>query len=266
MSRRVALVQTAASADKERNLRLALRSIAGAARRGASLCAFPEFMMADSPPEQSAAELAELAEPLDGPFVSCIREAAREHSIEVVGTVCEPSGRPGRVYDTSFLVSRSGRLAGAYRKTHLYDALGFRESDKLAPGGQLPRPRASSLGRLGMLICYDLRFPEVSRHLASLGARVLVAPSAWHSGPMKGRHWEVMNCARALENGCYVVAPNQTGADYCGRSMVVDPFGRILAQMGERPGMRTVLISAESAERVRRSLPLLKNRRTDLYR
>lgn len=261
---RVAIAQTAPSADKERNLKSALRCIRDAARRGASLCAFPEFLMIDAPAEQSARELARQAEPLDGPFVSRICEAAREHSVEVVGTICEPSKVRDRVYDTAFLASKSGRVAGAYRKTHLYDALGFCESAKLAPGETLPRPRASSVGKLGMLICYDLRFPEVSRHLASLGARVLVAPSAWHSGPMKVEHWRVMNRARALENGCYVVAPNQAGGAYCGRSMAVDPFGRVLAEMGGRPGMR--LISVESVDGVRRSLPLLKNRRTDLYR
>lgn len=222
--------------------------------------------MIDAPPDQSARELARQAEPMSGPFILSICEAAREHSVEVVGTFCEPSERHNRVYDTSFLVSKSGRVVGAYRKTHLYDALGFRESAKLAPGEKLPRPNTSSVGKLGMLICYDLRFPEVSRHLASLGARVLVAPSAWHSGPMKVEHWRVMNRARALENGCYVVAPNQAGGAYCGHSMAVDPFGRILAEMGERPGMRLVSISDESVRGVRRSLPLLKNRRTDLYR
>lgn len=259
---RAALVQTAASADKERNLRRALRRVRDAARAGASLCAFPEFLMSDAGPDQ----IAEQAERIDGPFVTEIARAAREHSIEVVGTMYERPRGPGRIYDTSFLVSRSGRVAGAYRKAHLYDALGFRESDMLAPGAHLPRPHPSSLGRLGMLICYDLRFPEVSRSLAVSGARVLVAPSAWHRGPEKISHWQVMNRARALENGCYVVSPNQAGPAYCGHSMAVDPFGRVLAEMGKRPGMKIVDMSAESVRDVRRSLPLLKGRRTDLYR
>ena len=259
---RVSVVQMRASADKERNLRHILRCVGSAARRGSSLCAFPEFMMAAFPGTKP--ELAGLAEPLRGPFVSEISRAAREHRIEVVGTLYE-SARSG-VYDTSFLVSASGRLASWYRKTHLYDALGSRESSRLSAGARLPRPAPSSLGKLGMLVCYDLRFPEVSRSLASSGARVLVAPSAWASGPMKKEHWRVMNRARALENGCYVVSPNQTGPGYCGLSCVVDPFGRTVLEMGSRPGARTAEVSMESVRRVRRSLPLLRGRRTDLYR
>ena len=259
---RVTLVQMRASPDKERNLRHVLRSIRSAARRGSSLCAFPEFMMAPLP--GGRAELAGLAEPLGGPFVSEISRAAREHRVEVVGTLYE--SEKGAVYDTSFLVSRAGRLVSSYRKTHLYDALGFRESSRLTAGSKLPGTAPSSLGRLGMLVCYDLRFPEVSRGLAASGARVLVAPSAWVPGPMKAEHWRVANRARAVENGCYVVSPDRAGPEYCGLSCVIDPMGKTVLQMGAGPGSATAEISAEKVRRARRSLPLLKGRRTDLYR
>ena len=256
------MVQMTAAPDKARNLRHILRCMDEAASRGASLCAFPEFMMA-SPP-RTAREAEGLAEPLGGPFVSEVSRAAREHRMETVGTAYELAG--GRVYDTSFLVSRSGRVAGSYRKTHLYDALGVRESAVFSAGPRLPSPHASSLGRLGMLICYDLRFPEVSRALACSGARVLVAPSAWFSGPMKREHWRAMNAARALENGCYVVAPNQSGRRFCGCSAVVDPMGRALLDMGRGRGVGVAEIDPGSVRRARRSLPLLRARRTDLYR
>jgi len=116
------------------------------------------------------------------------------------------------------------------------------------------------------LICYDLRFPELSRLLTIKGADALVAPSAWVAGDMKEEHWLTMIKARAIENGSYVIAPNQVGNIYCGKSMVVDPFGVLLLDMGQREGMEMVDIDKARIQQVRRSLPLLRNRRTDIYR
>jgi predicted amidohydrolase len=116
------------------------------------------------------------------------------------------------------------------------------------------------------MICYDLRFPEMSRILTVKGADVLVAPSGWVAGEMKEEHWQTMIKARAIENGSYVVAPDQVGNIYCGRSMVVDPFGVMLVDMGQREGVEVVEIDKSRVQQVRRSLPLLKNRRTDVYK
>ena len=262
---KIAVVQMRAETKKDRNLNKITGYIAKAAGRGSKLCAFPEFMMFYSPSSQSAEELSLLAEKISGEFVTSISEAARQHSIQVVGTFYEKSPERNRVYDTSFLIDRNGKVAARYRKIHLYDALGFRESRKLFPGSSVPRPVRSAVGRLGMMICYDLRFPEVSRMLASSGSEVLVAPSAWVKGSMKEEHWITINKARALENGCYVVAPDQVGNIYCGRSLVVDPFGRILLDMKKREGMGVVDLSLERVRSVRKKLPLLKNRRTDIY-
>ena len=263
---RAAIVQMRASTDKAENLRRILRHVARAAARGASLCAFPEYMMFHTPRSQTARELAGLAEPLDGPFVGAVAAAAREHRIEVVGTIYERSRRRDRAYDTCFVASRSGRVASAYRKVHLYDALGFRESAKLAPGRGMSRPVRTSLGRTGTLICYDLRFPEASRSLASAGSEVIVAPSAWVRGPHKEEHWLTLNRARALENGCYVLAPDQVGNSYCGRSLAVDPFGRVILDMGRREGMALVDVDPGEVRRTRRALPLLASRRPSAYR
>ena len=126
-------------------------------------------------------------------------------------------------------------------------------------------PTRTSIGKLGMLICYDLRFPEMSRSLASAGSEILVAPSAWVQGKMKEEHWITINKTRAIENGCYVIAPDQVGNIYCGRSIVVDPFGKILLDMKKRQGIGIVSISLDKVKQTRRMLPLLKNRRTDLY-
>lgn len=262
---RVAVVQFRASTRKEQNLDRILKYIGRAASKGAALVAFPEFMMFYTPPSQTPEQLAGLAETISGDFVSRIAESARENSIEVVGTFYERTRARNRVYDTSFLIDRSGNLASRYRKTHLYDALGFRESDKMAPGSRITRPAESGIGRIGMLICYDLRFPEVSRSLASSGSEVIVAPSAWVRGRLKEDHWMTLNKTRAIENGCYMISPDQVGHVYCGRSTAVDPYGKVLLDMKKRQGIGYVEIDPETIRRTREILPLLENRRTDMY-
>jgi len=136
----------------------------------------------------------------------------------------------------------------------------------MTPGSKITLPSKTSVGRIGMQICYDLRFPEMSRILASAGSEILVAPSAWVRGKMKEEHWLTLNKTRAIENGCYVIAPDQVGNIYCGRSVAVDPFGKILLDMKKRQGIGYVNISLDKVKQTRKALPLLKNRRTDLYR
>jgi deaminated glutathione amidase len=164
------------------------------------------------------------------------------------------------------IISQSGAITSVYRKLHLYNALGFKESTKLIPGKSIVKPAKTSAGSVGLLICYDLRFPELSRLLTIKGADALVVPSAWVAGEMKEEHWQTMIKARAIENGSYVIAPDQVGNIYCGMSMVVDPFGVVLLDMGQREGVEMVDIDRARIQQVRRSLPLLKNRRTDIYR
>ena len=262
--KKAAVVQFKASTKKEENLKRIISYIEEAAREGASLCAFPEFMMFYTPSSQSPTELAKLAEPVTGDFVTEIARTAKANSIEVIGTLYERDSK-NCVYDTSFLVSSLGRLVSKYRKVHLYDALGFRESKKLTPGSQIPSPQSSSIGKIGMMICYDLRFPEMSRGLVMAGTEILVAPSAWVRGEMKEEHWIAINKTRAIENGCFVISPDQVGNIYCGKSIAIDPFGRVLLDMKKRQGIGIIEIDRSLIKRIRRALPLLKNRRTDLY-
>ena len=262
---KAAVVQLRASTDKGANLERILACISRASENKAGLVAFPEFMMFYTGSSQTPAQLAGLAEDAGGPFVSAIAESARQNRIHVVGSFYEKSGRQDRVYDTSFVADRSGRVISTYRKIHLYDALGFRESDKMLPGSRVARPVRTPAGKTGMMICYDLRFPEVSRMLAAAGSEVLVAPSAWVKGDMKEEHWLAINRTRAVENGCYVIAPDQVGNIYCGRSLVVDPFGRILLDMKKRQGIGYADIDPGTVRQVRRVLPLLKHRRPDAY-
>ncbi len=261
----VAVVQLKSSEDKQENLRRSVDYVAEASAKKASLVCFPEFQMAFSPGSQSPAELSKIAETINGNFVATLRAAARKNRIGVVCTIYEKS-KSDRVFDTAVVISSAGAVTSVYRKLHLYDALGFKESKKLVAGKKIEKPTKTAAGKVGVMICYDLRFPELSRLLTVSGADILVAPSAWVAGPMKEEHWQTMVKARAIENGSYVVAPDQAGNIYAGRSMVVDPFGTVLLDMGQREGMEVVELDMGKVKQVRQSLPLLKNRRTDIYR
>ena len=252
------------SESKEENLKKSIELIGEASEKKAGLVCFPEFQMAFSPASQSAEELSEIAESLTGSFVKGLSNAASKYKLGVVATLYEKS-KTLRVYDTAVVLNPSGAIASSYRKLHLYDALGFKESAKLISGKKIEKPVKTKSGKLGLMICYDIRFPEISRILAIGGAETLVAPSAWVRGNMKEEHWQVMVKARAIENGVYVIAPDQVGNIYCGRSMVTDPFGIVLADMGQKEGLEVVDLDSARIKQVRQSLPLLKNRRTDVY-
>jgi predicted amidohydrolase len=262
---KAAVVQFKASTNKQVNLKKIISYIQKAALKNAKLCAFPEFMMFYTNSNQSTKQLANLSESINGNFVSTIAKNAKENRIQVIGSFYEKSRKKDRVYDTSFVINSSGKVISTYRKIHLYDALGFRESDKMTSGSKIAKPVKTSLGKIGMMICYDLRFPEMSRSLAAAGSQVLIAPSAWVKGYMKEEHWITINKARAIENGCYVIAPDQVGNIYCGRSLVVDPFGKILLDMKKKQGIGFVEIDLNKVKQTRKVLPLLKNRRTDIY-
>jgi predicted amidohydrolase len=254
-----------ASTQKDTNLKSAIEYIRKAKAKKAGLITFPEFLMAYSPLSQTPNELAKIAESVDGEFTSALKKAAKNNAVSVVATIYEKSRIKNRVYDTALLIDKNGRLSSVYRKLHLYDALGFKESAKLVAGKELVKPVRTSIGSVGMMICYDVRFPEMSRMLALMGANVLVMPSAWVRGENKVEHWQTMVKARAIENGCYVIAPDQIGNIYVGHSMVVDPFGRTVLDMEEREGLEVVVLDSKLVNDVRKKLPLLKNRRRDIY-
>jgi deaminated glutathione amidase len=263
-SHRVAVVQMKSSTDKEENLRISLDFIKEGARKKARLICFPEFQMAFSA-KQSSKQLADIAESAkNGKFILKLCSTARRCNIGVVATIYEKSD--DRVYDTAVLINSKGKIISLYRKVHLYDALGFKESLKLMAGNSIEQPSQTSTGTIGLMICYDIRFPEISRILAVQGAEILAAPSAWFQGVMKEEHWVTLLKARSIENGLYMVAPDQVGNIFSGRSMVIDPFGAVILDMGNREGMEVVEIDISRLQSVRKSLPLLKNRRNDVYR
>jgi len=262
---KIAVAQITSSAEKAENLKAALFLTQEARAKSAQLIAFPEFLMAFSPPSQTAEELTALAEPVDGPFVSALRDAARAAGIAILATIYERTSSPNRVYDTAVWIDNQGGIAAAYRKLHLYDAFGFKESAKFLAGDGIAPLATSGDGRFGMMICYDLRFPEMARILALAGANVLMAPSGWVQGDLKVEHWQTMIKARAIENGCFVIAPNQIGNIYTGHGMAVDPLGRELVDLGEKECLAVVDLDLSLVAEVREKLPLLKNRRADVY-
>jgi predicted amidohydrolase len=266
---RAALVQMKSSVDKNKNLSYSLKLISRAAQKKAQLICFPEFQMAYSPAEQKPETLHEIAEKINGDFVSALSNSAKKNKINVVATIYEiinTNKQNQKVFDTAVIINERGKIQSVYRKIHLYDALGFKESKKLLAGNIIEKPTRTSVGNLGLQICYDMRFPEISRILTVNGANILVSPSAWVAGFMKQEHWEIMLKSRAIENGVYVIAPNQLGNIYCGHSMVIEPFGATLIDMGITEGMEILDIDNSRIDTVRRTLPLLRNRRTDVYK
>ncbi len=266
---RTALVQMKSSVNKEQNLAYSLELINEAAKNKARLICFPEFQMAYSPPEQKPEALHKIAEKINGNFISTLSYSAKQNKINVIATIYEiinTNKQNHKVFDTAIIINDLGKLQSVYRKVHLYDALGFKESKKLVAGSIIEKPTRTSVGNLGLLICYDMRFPEISRILTVNGASILASPSAWVAGFMKLEHWEIMVKARAIENGVYVIAPNQVGNIYCGHSMVIDPFGSTLVDMGNREGIEIIDIDSSRIDTIRRTLPLLMNRRTDVYK
>jgi deaminated glutathione amidase len=273
----VAIVQMRSSEDKRENMKLSLDFVKEAARKKASLVCFPEFQMAFSPRNQSVKKLTKIAETIDqSNFILTLSESARRNRINIIATIYEKNAKnnssrssmnqfDNRVYDTAVIINSNGAICSVYRKLHMYDALGFRESAKMIAGNTIEKPVKTSAGNLGLMICYDVRFPEVSRILAINGADILAVPSAWVHGIMKEEHWQTILKARAIENGSYVVAPDQVGHIFSGRSMVVDPFGIVILDMGNREGMEVIEIDKSRIQKARESLPLLKNRRTDVY-
>jgi deaminated glutathione amidase len=255
----VTVAQFGATTDKAENLAAARRLIADAAARGTSLVVLPENTMYSNP--DPAADVRPAAEPVDGPFAQAISREAETAGVAVIVGMTEVPGADGRCTNAVLAIDERGHTVGVYRKVHLYDAFGYHESDRIVPHP----PRALVFERdglrLGVMTCYDLRFPEMARFLVDAGAEVLVVPAAWVAGPAKEDHWMTLVRARAIENTAYVLACGQTGPVSVGHSAIIDPMGQILAGAGEAPGFVTAWIDRDRLDAVRIANPSLANRR-----
>jgi predicted amidohydrolase len=262
---RVAVCQLNARDDRAANLAVARELLARAATAGADLAVLPEYVdflgLADRAPKP---------EPVDGEFAAFFADAARELNLSVVaGSFHEAGPDADHTFNTSLVFGRDGTLAAVYRKIHLYDVeipgrVSYQESRTVAPGSETVVVPVDGVP-VGLSICYDLRFPELYRRLAVAGAQVLVVPAAFmlHTGR---DHWEILLRARAIENQCYVLAAAQIGdhepARTCfGRSMVVDPWGTVLAQAPDTLGIVVADLDLSRLAAIRAELPSLANRR-----
>lgn len=261
---RIALCQIPVSTDSKTNLERVRDALGQAASRGASVAVFPEATLT-----RFGKGVADAAEPLDGPFLTAVADAARTHEVAVVLGTFEPAD--GRVFNTAVVLDRRGRRVAAYRKIHLFDSFGAKESDLVAPGDTPVVAELAGL-RLGIITCYDVRFPELARALVDQGADAFVVIAAWGTGPMKEEHWATLVRARAIENTTWTVAvgqaPNPEAADGfgVGRSMLVDPLGVVRADLGPAASVQVVEIDPAETDRVRATVPSLAHRRPDIYR
>jgi predicted amidohydrolase len=265
MTMRVAVCQFAAGTDVAANTERCQQLIGQAGAAGADLAVLPEVSMYFDPKHQDGP--GPHGQALNGPFASAIAAAAAKARIAVLVGMLERAGDSGephetRDYNTLLAVSDEGTTLGSYRKIHLYDAFGYRESDDYLPG-DIDRPLTFRVGEItvGALTCYDLRFPEAFRWVVDAGADLIALPSAWIAGPAKEHHWHSLVTARAIENTVYLAAADQSGPVSCGQSVVVDPMGTVIASAGELPGIAVAEVTPERIAAVRQRNPSLANRR-----
>lgn len=255
---RVALAQVASGEDRAANRAAAVDAVRAGAAAGADLVVLPEYASAFDPRGVGPRH----AEPVDGPFVAALSDAARTAGVAVLAGTTLP-GDGARAVNAVVGVDASGGLAGVYRKVHLYDAFGARESDRLEPGAPDAAPLVLDAGgqRFGVLTCYDLRFPESARRVLDAGADVVVVPAAWAPGPLKLDHWRTLARARAIESTTPVVAVGMCGPGASGHSLAVAADGTVLAEAGDGPELLVVDLDPADTVRVRAANPSLANRR-----
>jgi predicted amidohydrolase len=253
------VVQFAAGTDVDANVEAITGLVRRAADDGADLVVVPEAAMHDfGPPDLP---LGPVAQPLVGSFTDTLETLAQQTSTTIVAGMFERSDDPERPYNTLAVVDPADGLVASYRKAHLYDSFGYRESDRLTPGAMTPVVVRLHGFRVGLMTCYDLRFPEFARALVDAGADVLAVPAAWVRGPLKEDHWSTLLRARAIENTVYVVAAGQTGRHYVGLSQVVDPMGVTLCALGDEVGVTGTTLDAARLAEARERNPSLANRR-----
>lgn len=269
MNSRIGVVQMNSSNQFEDNMKLALAHVQQAASENLDLVAFPETFLYVGQDHQ---EKHRIAQTMEGEIVQTFRDYASKYNISILmGSMYETVPEDTeRLYNTSVLIDRNGALNGIYRKIHMCDAptLGYNESAGIKPGNS-PIVVDHEIGRIGLTICYDVRFPELFRYMTAKGAEVIFVPAAFFLYTGK-HHWLPLLIARAIENQVYIVAPNQWGEHHEGRisygsSVIIDPWGNTVCCASERPELVSAVIDLSYLREVREHMPLLKQARPELY-
>jgi predicted amidohydrolase len=258
----VAVAQFAPTADPAANLAVIDDLASRAAARGARVVVFPEYSSYFE--KELGPRFVEAAQPLDGPFVSGLGKIAFRLGLHLVAGLVASTGTE-RFSNTLVAVGPSGSIVATYRKLHLYDAFGQKESDWVVPG-DIEAPETFEIDGLtvGLQTCYDIRFPEVTRMLVDAGVEVVLLPSEWVRGPLKEHHWRTLVTARALENTVYIAAADHVPPVGVGNSLIVDPSGVVIASIGDEPGIAVAELSRDRLTEVRRVNPALALRRFDV--
>jgi predicted amidohydrolase len=256
----IAVAQFAPAADAAANLKTVGSMARTAAARGAGLVVFPEYSSYFAP--TLGADFVAAAQPIDGEFIAGVRVLASELHIHIVIGLVERIDDPARFSNTLVAVTPNGDVVATYRKLHLYDAFGDRESEWVR-SGEIESPQLFDFAgfKVGLQTCYDLRFPEVTRRLVDAGATLVAVPSEWVRGPLKEHHWRTLVIARALENTLYLAAADHAPPVGVGNSMIVDPMGVELATIGELTDVAVANISLARVAQVRALNPALELRR-----
>jgi predicted amidohydrolase len=265
-SYQAAAVQMTSLPDLQKNLVQAEELIDLAVRQGAELVALPENFPFLGEEQDKLAQADTIAQESE----KFLRTMAQRFQITLLGGGFPVPVSNGKVYNTALLVGPNGEELARYEKVHLFDVNvpdgnTYQESGTVVAGMRMPPVHPSKeLGNLGLSVCYDVRFPELYRHLSQMGAEVLFVPAAFTAYTGKD-HWQVLLQARAIENTCYVIAPAQTGRHYAmrqthGHAMIIDPWGQVLADAGDQPGVAIAEITPTRLEQVRRQMPCLQHR------
>ena len=261
---KIAVAQISSGESKAGNIKKSLSMLDIATARKSDLVIFPEYQMISKSYEERNVIL-ENAEEAEGRYMKTFMEYARSNSVNILCNMAESVPGAAKPYNTSILINRSGYRIGKYRKIHLFDALGKSESYAYSAGLQPPEPFSFPEFKIGVQICYDLRFPETARTLTIQGASILTYQAGWFKGDHKLEQWRTLLRARAIENGTFVIGAAQCGENYTGHSMIISPYGEVVDEAGDH---ETVLISdidLSEIDKYREEVPVIRARRLDIY-
>ncbi|MDY0925013.1 MULTISPECIES: deaminated glutathione amidase [Enterobacterales] len=253
---KVAMGQFAVSREWQENTDICIGLMNQALAGGADLLVLPEGVLARDIADPDL--VLKAAQPLDGPFVTQLLAVSKGNNLTTMMSVHVPT--EGQKALNVLIAIRNGEIIAEYVKLHLYDAFAMQESQRVNPGREIP-PLVEVAGmKVGLMTCYDVRFPELARRLVLDGADVLVLPAAWVKGPLKEMHWELLTTARALENTCYMVAVGECGPRNIGNSLVIDPLGVAIAKAPESAALVFADLDPQRIAYARSVLPVLENR------